>query len=542
MVYERTRGKKALRRWAAAMAFALAGLGAWQPLGEAAQGDAQTTVRVRRIECSAQPLAAESELRALLADAAGKDMTLRELQRKADEVTRYLRGKGYFVAFAYVPQQDFARGRVEIAVEPGRYDEILIDNQTKIHEKAIRRELGKVRSGALVRKDDLERAVWLIGDMANAEAKTTLKAGREPGTTTLILHVRPKGKQTWGYVGVDNGGYRHTGRYEYSALINRANARKEGDLLTASVLTTGKGQDGGSFSYTTPVWNQGSRIGVSYARTTYSLGGPFAAMGATGDADTLSLSYQKNYLRTRSANWYGEARFETKKLRDKIDVLDSDTRKRSNNWVLGLRGDTRDNWQGGGVNNYALYYTRGDLTLKDPVSKLMDSNPEYGGLHTEGVFGKLNFDFTRLQQVRERVALWSSYRRQWSDKNLDSSEKLSLGGPYGVRAYPVGEASGDQGWLGTLELRYNLPEKEGAKNVWQLIAFLDGGSVQMNRKPVASTGENHRSLYGMGVGVNWSQEENWAGRLHYAWKLGSEDAVSDKDRSGRLWFQLYRFF
>lgn len=541
MVCGKRMGKKALRRWAMAAALALAGCGGgWLPQAQAAQ-PAQQTLLVRRVEFGAQPLVEESELRAFTKGMVGKTPNFGDLQRKADEITRYLRSKGYFVAFAYLPAQDFARGKVQIAIEPGRYDEILIDNQTKIHDKAIRRELGKVRSGELVRKDTLERAVWLIGDMAQAEAKTTLKAGREPGTTTLILHVRPKGETTWGYVGFDNGGYRHTGRYEYSALINRANARKEGDLLTASVLTTFKGQDGGSLSYTTPVWNQGSRIGVSYARTTYSLGGPFEAMGATGDADTLSFSYEKNYLRTRSANWWGEARFELKKLRDKIDALHDDSRKRSHNWVLGLRGDTRDNWQGGGVNNYALRYTRGELKLKDDVSKILDIDPDYGR-HTEGVFGKLNFDFSRLQQVRERVALWASYRRQWSDKNLDSSEKLSLGGPYGVRAYPVGEASGDQGWLGALELRYNLPDKEGAKNTWQLIAFLDGGSVQMNRRPTASTGENHRSLYGAGVGVNWSQEDNWAGRLHYAWKLGSEDAVSDRDHSGRLWFQLYRFF
>ena len=165
------------------------------------------------------------------------------------------------------------------------------------------------------------------------------------------------------------------------------------------------------------------------------------------------------------------------------------------------------------------------------------------GLHTAGSFSKYNLNLTRLQQIRERVALYLTYGYQWANKNLDSSEKLSLGGPYGVRAYPVGEASGDEGWIGMAELRYNLPNKEGAKNTYQLITFVDAGSIKENKYPLpGSTQANRRSLYGMGVGVNWSQENNGAARLHYSWKLGSELAQSDTDRSGRFWFQLYRFF
>ena len=34
---------------------------------------------------------------------------------------------------------------------------------------------------------------------------------------------------------------------------------------------------------------------------------------------------------------------------------------------------------------------------------------------------------------------------QLSSKNLDSSEKFTLGGIGGVEAYPSGEASGDEG-------------------------------------------------------------------------------------------------
>ena len=43
---------------------------------------------------------------------------------------------------------------------------------------------------------------------------------------------------------------------------------------------------------------------------------------------------------------------------------------------------------------------------------------------------------------------------QLANKNLDSSEKFTLGGIGGVRAYPSGEASGDEGRKISFDLKY----------------------------------------------------------------------------------------
>ena len=107
----------------------------------------------------------------------------------------------------------------------------------------------------------------------------------------------------------------------------------------------------------------------------------------------------------------------------------------------------------------------------------------------------------------------------------------------------VGEASGDDGWKWTAELRWNVPTREGDTNVWQMIVFVDGGHVSIYHEGYPGyTGPDSRSLYGAGLGVNWSNDDNWVARVNYAWKLGHEPAVSDSDRSGRFWFQVYKFF
>jgi len=477
------------------------------------------------------------ELQNVLAPYRHRTMTADELDGAAQEVTKYLRSKGNFVAFAYVPPQLFERGIVEMRIVPGHYDNIVINNTSYLTEHAIRREMG-VTSGERVEKEPLNRGVWLTSDLSRVEARTQLKAGGKQGTTDLIVNVKPKGNRMWGYVGIDNGGYRYTGRYQYSAFFNYASPFRQGDLFSIGGVRSNGDMWSGSVSYVTPVAKQGEKVGISYARSHYTLGGTFAALGYIGSAETLSIWWQHNFRRSRNFNLYGTVRHDWKDLDESASSLSYKNPKKASNWGFGVSGDSIDNFGTGGKSTFALNYTHGDVRFDDPLMRLADSVTARAG----GRFGKYNLSLTRLQNVRDRLALYLSYSRQWAEKNLDASEKFSLGGPYGVRAYPLGEASGDDGWMWTSELRWNLPTGEGDQNIWQLIAFLDGGHVMSVHSGAPAGQRNGRSLYGAGVGVNWSNEANWVAHLHYARRIGHERALSEHDIGGRFWFQLYKFY
>ncbi|MCR5757445.1 MAG: ShlB/FhaC/HecB family hemolysin secretion/activation protein [Selenomonas sp.] len=514
-----------------------------------ATGQAEPSITVARYVFSGENPVTDDELQQLLDKHKRKNATIHQLEEQAQEVQKHLRGKGYFVAMVYLPPQDFTKGLVEMRIVPGHYDNVIVKNETYVQEEALRREIG-IRKGDVVKHRNLERGVWLTGDLQRVEAKTQLKAGSKPGTTDLLVQVKPKGNRIWGYVGFDNGGYRYTGKYQYSAFVNYASPFRQGDLFSIGSVLANHGSDtwSGSISYVTPVSHRGNKLGISYGKSRYALADRFAPMGLTGKADTTSIWWQHNFKRSRNINWYATARFDWKKLRSESSsfaVLDNP--KEAKNWSIMLHGDQLDTFASGGKNTWALTYTNGRLFLENDLQRQLDAIEAPGlrnGTHTDGHFDKYHLSLTRLQRVNDRVALWLSYERQWAGKNLDGSEKFTLGGPYGVRAYPQGEASGDDGWRWTTELRWNLPSRENNPNTWQLIAFVDGGHVDAyhdGNSRTASRG-NGRSLYGAGLGVNWSHEDNWAARLHYAWKLGSENAESDDDCNGRLWFQLYKFF
>jgi hemolysin activation/secretion protein len=180
----------------------------------------------------------------------------------------------------------------------------------------------------------------------------------------------------------------------------------------------------------------------------------------------------------------------------------------------------------------------GDLNIKTPLVRAIDDVTA----RTHGSYQTVSFQIARLQQLTGPVSLYVQARGQLASGNLDISEKFGLGGAYGVRAYPEGEAYGDEGYILNAEARVALaPLSERLDGDVQAFAFVDYGSITLNKSPWAA-GDNHRTLSAAGVGLTWANSRNLAVRLAYAFKLGNERSLSAPDRSGRFWVQISKFF
>jgi hemolysin activation/secretion protein len=211
--------------------------------------------------------------------------------------------------------------------------------------------------------------------------------------------------------------------------------------------------------------------------------------------------------------------------------------------MASLYGDHRDGFGGRGFNTYSLTWSIGNLDIQTPGLRANDAITA----QTNGRYNKLAFTATRLQSVTDQVSLFAGINGQVAAQNLDSSEKMELGGMYGVRAYPEGEAFGDAGYVLTLEARLQLPRLiDQMPGQMQLIGFVDTGTVEANKSVWAAVqGQNvpnRRSLSGAGVGFTWTDPNKFMARAYYAAKLGNEHAISSPDRSGRFWLQLVKYF
>ncbi len=488
-----------------------------------------TKLKVANIRISGQDLYTQEELQPLLQEAYGKELTLAELEQYARKLSRHFHSKGYLVARVILPPQSIENGEVEMQVLVGRYGKISIDNKSSLDVKRAEALLQELRPGDYIREQELERALLLLGDTAGVQSAASLTAGEKTGTADLLVRLS-EGTRSSGQLYTDNHGSRYTGKNRIGLNWNFYNPGGQGDSLSIGTIC-GEDRTDYNLSYQRSLDGAGAKWGASYARQTYSLGDAFAALNADGVSDTWSVFATYPWTRSRDHNLNGRIAFEHKKLEDRIGYAGTNNRKQADVLTLGLSGDSRDYFWGGGYNSFALNLTHGRLSLESPDAV---ANDAYA--HAEGSYSKANLNLYRVQNLNPRLTLHLSFAAQAASKNLDSSEKMSLGGPSGVRAYPVNEACGDSGYLTTGELRWNLPDQK-----LQLAAYLDQGHVNVNRDPWTGAGVNGRTLSGAGLGLILSRPGDYALRLDYAWKLSSEEAVAAPDSDGRIWVQLVKY-
>ena len=184
---------------------------------------------------------------------------------------------------------------------------------------------------------------------------------------------------------------------------------------------------------------------------------------------------------------------------------------------------------------WSLGWKTGRVAFDDDAARSIDA----ATASTQGEFSKWNLNVSRLQSLGPKAGLYFAISGQWASANLDSSEKMTAGGPYTVRAYDVGVVSGDNGYFGTAEFHRELGVAWSTR--WQAVAFLDRAQLTINRITWAN-GTNRVALSGAGVGLNCAGPQNWSARISLATRIGPMPALVTSTASARLWIELSRGF
>jgi hemolysin activation/secretion protein len=246
--------------------------------------------------------------------------------------------------------------------------------------------------------------------------------------------------------------------------------------------------------------------------------------------------------RTRNTNVIGQFAYEDKRLYDRIDSTNTVEDRFIDTLKAGFVGDWRDGFIGGGLNAFAVTYTHGDLKIAPTALAQADQTPVTGA-NTLGAFRKWNYDFKRLNRITDNASVLLAISGQQASKNLASAERMSLGGPNGVRAYPVGEANGDSGLLISAEGRYIVPGFKVFESDVSGFVFYDWGQVYVREKPLDTDTENRRSIAGYGVGGSIGTEGQFVMRASFAWRADHEKPQSDgAKRDPRVWIQAVKWF
>lgn len=485
------------------------------------------TIIVREVRFTGKlDLLPEDERVRLAASVTGKRVGINGIRTLADDITAALQQRGHLLASAILPPQDITEGLVTFEIVAGRLEATTFERSgsTRVREDRLRKIAESHIAAGSVAKEDLEEALLRMNDHPGVSARARLTPGNAPNTSNLVVNVA-QARVFSASVQADNFGSYSTGKEQMNVAAILADLSGNGDLTQLAVVAS-EGQTFTSGSFNVPLGASRFTGRADYGYLDYhNIDDTGSALGLEGRAQFAGFGLDYSLVRSRDFNMRLSGSVNGKALVDD-SIFGRLQDKRSLTGTLGLSGDAQDFLLGGGLTYWSASWTYGDLDLSREASALA---ADKASLQTNGAFQRVDISLTRLQKLPGSFSLFGRMSGQWANKNLDSSEDFTLGGPYGMRGWPVGEGRGDMGVLGTVELRYDTPTLALWGEV-QLAVFIDAGHIRVNKNPDGiappiACGCNDYGLADAGLSIRWSHEY-FTLSASYAEGLGSNPGRS----------------
>ena len=453
----------------------------------------------------------------------GVPVNFDDLQKACDAVVNLYRKGGYTVQ-AILPPQKIANGVVKILVTEAKLSSVIVDTpqgDTRFGKDRAAEYITYANPiGDPLNTQALERALIILNETPGVMVSSQLEPGAKDGETAVRLQLtQPQWYQ--GKVEANNYGSRSTGQNQGVIALYLNNPTGVGDQASINGIYS-EGSQYVQGAYSLPGSRDGVRLGVSGTFLNYKNVSNYAssAGGGYGDAWTAGLSAAYPLVRSQGTNVNVTANYDIKSYNNSNMLnLTTISAYNINNASLGLSGNNYDTFGGGGVSAGSVVMVFGNLNI---LSSSLDGYGQY----TPSSFTKLTFSGNRTQQLSEdgRTTAYLGLNGQFASVNLNSAEQIYMGGPYGVRAYPVAQGGGSQGGIGTIELRHEFPERITGS------IFYDIGVVQQYKNPYlnwqgATNANNTYSLQGAGIGAKWNWE-GWNLGAMVAWQIGQNPLYS----------------
>lgn len=465
---------------------------------QAQQPEAGPRVRVQGFRIQGAVLIGEAELVAQLQGLVGRELSLRQLEAATAVLTAYYAERGY-LARVFLPPQDVQDGIVTLRVIEGRRGNVRVTPQGEFvdGERVAGFIDHRLRRGEALDLARLGEALTILNEQPGLDVRATLAPGQAEAEIDLAVTASEKPWAT-GYVTANNHGSAATDETQVGGGVTLNNATTHFDAFSLMVNAS-RGSRYGRLDYSLPFGDSGLRVGLNASQLRYEVVQPaLAALDSRGTANTSGFIASYPLARRTDVNLSLQGSYDEKHLID-TTVAGETGNRRVAVAGLALNGYVLGRPLSGGITSFGLGLVAGDSEQRNAGARAVDATTR----EVQGGFSKLSYNLGYLQPLSEAWRFNATLRGQYASKNLDSTERFSLGGPGGVRAYPVGEATGDEGWLLSLNVSRQIEEALVAS------VFVDSGSVKLNRNTWAGWNAGNPSLdnsYGLsaiGASLDW---------------------------------------
>ena len=340
----------------------------------------------------------EKELLALSEPFVRQELSLAEIKNVTDLVERLYEKKGYFLARAYVPAQDVAKGIVKVAIAEGHLGKVIVKPGKFYTEKFIRGHFRPDLNG-IIHYPTLTRSLLIMNDYPDLKAKALFQKGAEPYTVDVVVEVADKFPF---HAGVDynNFGSRYVSKNrvgyqaEYNSLVipgDHIGFRGVTGAPSTAMLFE-------NVNYSLPLNTNGTRTGFSYTQSDFKVGREFKDIEAKGNSKIWGAEFTHPIARTLVKTADVSVGFDYKNC-ENYQLGERTSSDKLRNLRMGFTGNFLD---GTNARDYVSAFMT--IGIKDLFGGSKAKDPEASRQGAGAKFLKFNFDGARFQKF-----LWDTF-------------------------------------------------------------------------------------------------------------------------------------
>jgi hemolysin activation/secretion protein len=438
------------------------------------------TALVREVVFSGNTIFSFKELAKVVRPYMNRELSMAQMEEMCQAIQKKYARKGYFLARAYLPEQDLQEGKLKVVVIEGKLGDVTVIGNKHYSTEFIQSYFKKLQDKT-INYDAVLKALLLLDENSDLKVGAVFKKGKEFGTADIVVRVQDQKPM---HLVIDHNDFgssltsltRTGGRFDCGNIIT------DGDMLTA-VEVVGAPMDHLNFTnliYHIPMNTYGSAWDASYLIANFK--SPREdGVKFTGRSHIGTLKFGQALQRTRRLNTDLFAAFDYKQVKNYGNgILSSFDKLRVITGGASL--DYIDGWKGRNIFNLSASWgipnILGGLKAIDSRCSREDAG---------GRFVHLNGGIKRLQRLPYDCLLLLSGVAQYSFDKLPLPEQIYIGGMDTVRGYKLAEALGDHGFYANIELRVPPPFLRDKRLPWSkkkrwgeflhFVGFLDHGQT-----------------------------------------------------------------
>lgn len=460
----------------------------------------------------------------------GKTITVADLIKAANAVTKLYQEHGYVLSFCFIPAQDFAEGKVRVTVVEGYVAKMAITGNAGAAEGKIRDIAAAMLRDVPLKRATFERTINLLSQLPGLKISAVVPPPQTVGgATELQLDVSRKP------ITVGTGLLFNQPGVRGMFTVNANSLTPLAEQITLSVLAP-RGRDNEEYyaaAYAQPLGSDGLQVRVDashYHGRPQNAALQNLSLARIVATDKLAATFSYPFLLNNTRNLTGSFTAYAADNTDKYQNTQTSASLTSKSNVRVVQGDLA----------YAAVSPGKTLRLSLGLAKGFDAlgaNRDTSASLNPGqtIPGHFDLNFTKVLAQAAQSNDWplqlgtvAAFTGQYSRATLPSSEQISFGGARFGLGYPVGEIAGDSGWGASFEVNRGFAVDTAYLKQLKPYLLYDTAQVHLNQ-----TALQHRQIASVAAGLRLTDNQHYNLDLSIARPVGSAP-VESGSRSPRV--------